>query len=345
MSIKLAIGYQLPEEDEEPFENIVEIVRNYRDQIEEVYFPWLDLPTCRSPLTMVNGIKDWSAQNKLETDLKKLKDMRLKLNLLLNANCYGQQSLSKYFENLICSLIVYLKETTGLDIVTSASLMVARTVKNNFPDIEVRASVNMRIGTVKSMEYVADLFDSYTIQREYNRDLQRIAELKEWADRKGKKLTFLVNSGCLNFCSGQVFHDNLVAHENEISQMKNVSGWNSSLCWNFYKDRNNWVSFLQNSWIRPEDLNNYIPYFSLAKLATRMHANPHKVVQAYAERKFNGNLLDLLEPSHSPLLGGYVIDNTKFPEDWFEKTTRCDKRCHLCDYCNSVLERVLIKVT
>lgn len=80
----------------------------------------------------------------------------------------------------------YLKGTIGLDIVTTASLMIARTIKNNFPDIEVRASVNMRIGTVKAMEYIADLFDSYNIQREYNRDLRRITELKEWADKHGK---------------------------------------------------------------------------------------------------------------------------------------------------------------
>jgi len=29
----------------------------------------------------------------------------------------------------------------------------------------VRASVNMRIGTIKGMEYVAELFDSYHVQR------------------------------------------------------------------------------------------------------------------------------------------------------------------------------------
>lgn len=344
MSIKLAVGYQLPEEGEEPSENIIQIVEDYCDQIEEVYFPWLDLPTCRSPLTIMDGIKDWSAQNKLEADLKKLKNMGIKLDLLLNANCYGQQSVSKYFENLICSVVSYLKETIGLDIVTTASLMVARTVKINFPDIEVRTSVNMRIGTVKAMEYIADLFDSYNIQREYNRDFQRISELKEWADKHGKKITFLVNSGCLNFCSGQIFHDNLVAHESEISQMKNIFGWNPSLCWNFYKDRNNWVSLLQNSWIRPEDLDNYTSYFSLAKLATRMHSNPRKVVQSYVERRFNGNLLDLFEPSHSPLLMGYIIDNTRFPEDWFKKVTSCDKKCYSCDYCDSVLKKVLVKI-
>lgn len=79
MSIKFAVGYQLPEEDEEPFENIVQIVEEYRNHIEEVYFPWLDLPTARSPLTVLGGIKDWTAQTKLEADLKKLKNMGIKV--------------------------------------------------------------------------------------------------------------------------------------------------------------------------------------------------------------------------------------------------------------------------
>ncbi len=232
--MKFAVGYQLAEEDEEPF---VEIVRDFRGQIEEVYFPWLDIPSGRSPMTMRDGVVDWNGQRKLEEELKNFKKMGIKLDLLLNANCYGRNSLSHYLKNLVCSIIGHLKETTGLDVVTTASLMIARTVKENFPEIDVRSSVNMRIGTVKGMEYVADLFDSFYIQREYNRDFQRIAEIKNWTDKHNKGLYILANSGCLNFCSGQVFHDNLVAHEAEIGAMNNIEGWNPIVCWNYYKKR------------------------------------------------------------------------------------------------------------
>ncbi|OQW96986.1 MAG: hypothetical protein BWK74_07310 [Desulfobacteraceae bacterium A6] len=338
--MKFALGYQLPEEGEEPF---VEIVKDFRESVEEVYFPWLDMPSGRSPMTRRDGFVEWDAQQRLEEDLKEIKAMGIKIDLLLNANCYGKDSLSLHFKNLICSIIAHLKEKTGLDVVTTTSLMIARTIKDNFPEIDIRASVNMRIGTIKAMEYVADLFDSFYIQREYNRDFQRIAEIKKWTDKQKKGLYILVNSGCLNFCSGQVFHDNLVAHESEIGQMKNVEGWNPSICWNYYKKKENWVTFLQNSWIRPEDLDNYNTYFSMAKLATRMHSNPRKVIQAYAEKKYNGNLLDLLEPGYGPLFFPYIIDNAKFLENWFEKTITCDKNCHQCNYCSQVLGKVLLK--
>ncbi len=337
--MKFAVGYQLPEEDEEPLTRIVE---EFAEQIEEVYFPWLDMPSGRSPMTARGGFVDWDGQRRLEADLRTFKEMGVKLDLLFNANCYGGESLSQALANRVCSIVEHLLATTGLDAVTTTSLMIAKTVQEQFPQIDVRASVNMRIGTVKGMEYVAELFDSFYLQREYNRDFDRIAEIKAWTDANGKELHFLVNSGCMNFCSGQVFHDNLVAHEAAIAETVNITGWNPSVCWNYYADRSHWVSLLQNSWVRPEDLHHYEGYFSVAKLATRMHANPRRVIAAYCQGQYRGNLLDLFEPSHGPLIAPAIIDNSRFPADWFERTTACDKRCWRCDYCSSVLEQVLV---
>jgi collagenase-like PrtC family protease len=264
--MKFTVGYQLPEEDEEP---LTAIVADFRDRIAEVYFPWLDQPSGRSPMS-------------------------------------------------------------------------ARTVKEHFPGVEVRASINLRLGTVKALEYVADVFDSFNVQREHNRDLDRIREIKAWAEAHGKRLQFLANSGCLSFCSGQVFHDNLVAHEAEIARTVNTTGWNPSQCWNYLADRSHWVALLQNTWIRPEDIPLHDGLFSVAKLATRMHANPRRVIRAYCEGRYRGNLLDLLEPSRSPLIAPHIIDNERFPADWFERTTACDKRCHACGYCEGVLDQVLV---
>lgn len=339
-AIKFAVGYQLDNGEEGKF---LEIAGDFRDQIEEVYFPWLDMPSGRPAMTVQKGVVDWNGQHKLEKDLIAIKGMGIKLNLLLNANCYGKYSLSMYLENLICSIIAHLREFAGLDIVTTASLMAARIVKTNFPNIDVRASVNMRIGTIKAMEYASPCFDSFYIQREYNRDFERIRELKTWAGKHGKRLYILANSGCLNFCPGQVFHDNIIAHDAEIKEMRNIDNWNPFLCWNYYKEKKNWVSFLQNSWIRPEDIGFYRDLFPVMKLATRTHANPRKVIQAYCRRSFKGNLLDLLEPGYGPVFLGYAIDNTRFPKDWFEKVVACGKQCYRCGYCLKVLKKILLK--
>ena len=339
--MKFAVGYQLPEEDEEP---LVDILADFGERIDEVYFPWPHMPTGRSPMGSRDGAVDWEAQARLEADLAALRDMGVRLDLLLNASCYGRHGFSRSLVNLVCSTIAHLCDTVGLDAVTTMSPLIARAVKEHFPAIDVRASVNMRLGTVRALRYVADLFDSFTIQREYNRDLARLQDLKDWCDAAGKGIRLLANSGCLNFCAVQTFHDNLVSHEKDVSEILNVTDDSPAMCWRFYQQRENWATFLQNSWVRPEDVHHYEPYVSVIKLATRMHANPRRVVRAYCTGEFAGNLPDLLEPGHGPLFAPYVFDNTRFPDDWFARTTSCDKRCHQCDYCAAVLDRVLVRV-
>ncbi|HHV97090.1 MAG TPA: hypothetical protein GXX37_11570 [Clostridiaceae bacterium] len=340
--MKFAVGYQLHEGEDESF---VDIVMFYHEHIGEVYFPWLDTPSGRSSLSNRRGTVNWKAQEQLENDLLTLRKAGIKLDLLLNANCYGRNSMSQYLANNICSIIDHIGSVVGeLDIVTTASPAIAHIVKSNFPDIEVRASVNMRIGTVKGMQYLAHLFDSYCMQRDYNRSPGHIEELLEWAKTNDKKLVMLANSGCLSFCSGQIFHDNLVAHESEIGETYNITGWIPYTCWNYYKDPDNWVSVLQNTWIRPEDLHNYEKYFPVVKLATRMHSRPGMVIDAYVRGRYYGNLLDLFEPGFGPAFAPYVIDNSRFPDDWFEVTTKCNKKCHECNYCKDVLKAVLIRM-
>lgn len=338
--MKFSVGYQLLyEEDGESF---ADIIKDYRDRIEDVYFPWLDLPSGRAPLNNQRGHVDWRGQEILESDLNDIRSMGVKLHLLLNASCYGKYNISSYLSNYICSVLSYLSDTTGCDTVTTMSPLIAKTVKRHFPDIEVRASVNMKIGTVKGMEYVADMFDSYNIQREFNRDPARINELRKWANANGKKLYILVNSGCMNFCSFQTFHDNTVSHEKDVNETINEKDI-ASLCKSYYKDKGHWVNFLQGSWIRPEDIPKHKKHFSGGlKLATRMHSNPRMVIDAYCSERYCGNLLDLMEPGHGPAFMPYIIDNAKFPEDWHDKVTNCDKNCSKCDYCSRVLEKVLI---
>ncbi|MCX7048470.1 MAG: hypothetical protein NTX50_23665 [Candidatus Sumerlaeota bacterium] len=338
--MKFAVGYQLAEPGEELF---VEMVRDHLGDVAEVYFPWDSMPSGRAALTERRGYIDWSAQVRIEDDLRALRQMGVRLNLLFNANCYGERAVSQFLENQVASVLEHLERVAGrIDTVTTASLAVARTVKRHFPTVEVRASVNMRIGTVQGMSYVAGLFDSYCVQRDFNRDLKRLAELKEWADGSGKKLEILANSGCLAFCSGQTFHDNLVAHEKDIDETVNIHDWTPMVCWNLLRDRAHWPVILQATWIRPEDLHHYEGLFDLVKLATRMHERPRLVIAAYARRSYQGNLLDLFEPGYGPALAPHVLDNTRFPDDWFATTSSCDRRCDRCGYCAGVLKRILV---
>lgn len=339
--MRFAVGYQLPDQDEEP---IVDVIEEYREQIAEVYFPWADMPSGRAPLSTTHGYTDWTAQRQLEHDLFRLREMGLKLDLLFNAACYGGRAISEWLENQVRSVLDYMDAGVGgVDIATTTSPFIARTIQKHHPQVEVRASINMKIGTIKGMQYLADVFDSYHVQREFNRDLDYLRELREWADANDKKLIMLANSGCMIHCSGQAFHDNMVAHEAEIDECVNVRDWNAHTCWRLLQDPANRVCVLQNTWVRPEDIHHYEDLFPVVKLATRMHARPRAVIDAYAKREFRGNLLDLMEPGFGPAFAPAIIDNTRFPEDWFERTSTCQRRCHACGYCAEVLEQVLVE--
>lgn len=334
---KLSIGYQ--HSDEIGFSSYV---TRYRDRIEEVYFAWVDQPSGRSMVGGYDGYFDYSIQSAMVEELRRIKGENVKLHLLFNGNCYGDEALSKSLAGRVYSIIDYLSDMgIAPDGITTTSPAIAFMIKERYEGIDLRASVNMRIGSIKGIKYQEHLFDSFCLAKECNRDLDRLREIKAYAEERGKRISILANSGCFRDCSGQIFHDNLVAHEAGISCRKNID-FMPYTCWSYLRDRENHHCVLENTWIRPEDIHNYEGLCDIIKLATRMHALPGMVIDAYAREQYSGNLLDIFEPGHGPALAPVVVDNDRFPTDWFERTTACDKCCERCGYCRSVAERVFV---
>jgi len=286
---------------------LLENIKIYKDNIYEVYFSWGDIPNGRTSQLESESYRPWEMQDMQRNALKELSKEGIALNLLFNANCYGKDSLSRAFFNKIGEIIDYVAETYGLNSITTTSPLIAKFVHQNFEGLEVRASVNMEIGTVQGMDYLAEFFDSYYMKRELNRDFEAIKGLHEWCTKNGKKMYLLANSGCLNYCSAHNFHDNLVAHEAEIAQMDNAYEFHG-LCKAYLKEESHYRALIDNTnFIRPEDMHLYEPYFEAAKLATRIHKNPSMVLNSYMRGKYSGNILELLEPAHN--IYPYVIEN------------------------------------
>ena len=335
--LKLSVGYQYSEKF-----CFSKIVSDYAQNIEEVYFPWVDTASGRSVIGGYDGYFDYGLQNILLNELKKIRALGIKLDLLFNANCYGEEAMSEVLRGKVYSIIDFLEDNGVLpEIVTTTSPAIAFIIKERYPQIELKASVNMKISTIKGMQYVSHLFDSYCVAKECNRNIEQLKLLKEWAVQNNKKITILANSGCMRDCSGQIFHDNMVAHEQEISKQKNIE-FLPYMCWNYLQQKENFVAVLQNTWIRPEDIDNYEGLVDTIKIATRSHQLPGMVIGAYARRKYSGNLLDLFEPGFGPAFAPYVIDSSRIPDDFWIHTTSCNKDCTKCDYCNKVLKESLV---
>ena len=305
-----------------------------------MYFSWGSFPNGRAPDTACGTLTEWEAYKKMTDDLCRLNGEGLKFNLLFNGNCYGRESLAQSFYNKIGDTVDYILNSFNLSSVTTTSPLIAKFIKTNFPSLKTRASVNMGIGSQRGMDYVGTYFDGYYLKREYNRDFDKIREMKAYCEENGKKLFILANSGCLADCSAHTFHDNLVSHEKEIAEMKNGYTF-EGICHEYLKDRKNYISLLRDTtFIRPEEVHLYEPYFDSMKLATRATDMAAMVLKSYVEGSHPGNILELLEPNHAGRLYPYVIDNKKLTD----RRLFCNKKCNECTVCSDELKGALTNI-
>ncbi len=330
--MKFSVGYFAQDEYDRTF---AQALPTYGDAVAEVYFPWPGIRTCRSEL------RGEEAQAQLLNGLRAASRKNMNLNLLLNANCYGGDALSETLHRQIETAMDTITAAAGrISSVTTTSLFAAHAVRKMDPSIHIRASVNMRLKTWAQMCQLLDLFDGFYLAREMNYELSAIAVLKKRLQEAGKSLHLLANSGCTADCPGQIFHDNLVAHEEEIAACSNETDFNPYVCWRFYEKKGNHHRLLSNTWIRPEDLHHYEALFPVVKLATRIHSHPSRVISAYSKGRYAGNILDLMEPSHASVLYPAMLRNDLFPDEWFERRKTCHRNCELCSYCASVFEKI-----
>jgi len=323
VEMKFQVGYQ----NNRKFLNYL---LEHGEMVSELYFPWGAFTTGRG----VNA-----EQQQLEDDLALFAGKKFKFCLLLNGNCYGKEALSKAFFERLGSAAGEIRERFGLASVTTASPVIAGFLKKNFPALHIRASVNMEIGTPEGVEYLADEFDSFYLKREYNYDRARIVRMREVCRKLGKKLYILANSGCLNFCSARTFHDNLVAHDAELREVRNRQDFMPHLCWERYHSGSNLEDFLRSSWIRPEDIKHYAPYCHTMKLATRQHSNPRMILGAYCSERFDGNVLDLTEPCYAQAFAPRILDNRSL--DDVELPGLCGSNCTHCGRCQEILQKAV----
>lgn len=336
-----SLGYRLFDDGSD---TIYEIVKDFDGHIKDVYFAYATDPSGRSALC---ADKDLDTIEYQIEELSAISNAGCSLTLLLNAACYGKDSVSQDFEKKIASTIKKLSKSMKISKVTTTSVFVAQILKKHFPHISVCASVNMRAGSIKAYQQLCEYFDEFYMQREFNRDFSKIEELSSWCQENNKKLNILLNSGCLHSCAYQSFHDNLVAHEKEID-FNNVSA--SAIyapCHEFLKSKNIYDAaaiYLANTWVMPHELDRYDRFFSTGKLATRLHTNPRHVVNAYVNRERYPNIFYLTEPNYHDVFAGYYLDTSLLDRDWYEKVLNCDKNCFKCGYCKSQAKKALIKL-
>lgn len=329
--MKFSIGYQRIRYGE----SFPDLIRDYCSSVGEVYFSY---PGIASGRPESGSLPDQIEQT--ERELAAIRHMGISLDLLINGNCYGRYAISEKFEREILTTIDRLgKNDLMPEVITTTTPFAAAAVKKYFPDIQVRASVNMRIDSVTAIEYLAPRFDSFYIRCDLQRDLETVQLFSTRCKEYGKKLGMLVNSGCLRNCPYQTFHDNLVSHDDEIREIRNVRDFNPCLCLERSQDKDHAADFLRASWIRPEDVKKYAPYVDFMKLATRNSTSVRTILDAYCSGSFDGNMFDLTEPCFTGVYAPKILDNKLL--DGEELPGLCASNCTRCGRCGNILRKAL----
>lgn len=309
-------------------------------RIREVFFAWPGVLSCRPAPEFKPEVRA-----RLLDDLHWARNNSIELDTLFNCNCYGDQAISPELAAFVDRVLREM-DAEGLfpETVTTTSPFIATVLRTHFPSVKIRWSVNLRVHGTIGFESVEELFDSFYVSREHQRDRRYLAELADWAKQHGKVMGLQANSGCLRQCPFQTFHDNLHGHGDgrrpeDVATAKDY-GFSFFRCKTHY-ERGNYEDFLRATWLRPEDMPNYEPFVEIVKLATRRHPHPVKVLEAYATCRYSGNLADLMDPAHA---FPKRFENERFDavSDLWEAVRECPNanNCRHCGTCTKLMKEV-----
>jgi collagenase-like PrtC family protease len=264
----------------------------------------------------------------------------LKADLVLNSTCEGT---SWYSEKNIAQKMDYLEclhKDHGLEAVTIANPINMRTVRRRLPDIEICASVLSDIDCLQRAEVFALAgANIITPDVNINRNLELLKAIK---DRTRTEIKLMVNEGCLYKCPFRKFHFNYISHKSrEPGEIEQCFFFNCLpvIC----RER---TQILKSGWIRPEDTSKYAGISNYFKIVGRTCASAMVVraVRAYLEEKWTGDMLDLISGPMNLFAvgyGAYLSNPGLGAAGFFEKVTTCKNDCDDCDYCRSLIDRLL----
>jgi collagenase-like PrtC family protease len=221
----------------------------------------------------------------------------IQFNYLLNASCQGNREITRKGQKEINALLDWIS-SIGVASVTVASPFMLQLVKARHPQLKVRISVFGGVDRVRKAQMWEELgadcivLDSILV----NRELQTLEQI-----RKAVRcdLELMANNNCLTGCAMSPMHMNALAHTGQA--------WHANkgffIDWCFLKctemKMREPVNYIRSEWIRPEDLHIYEELgYDLFKIAERDIPTEMMMlrVKAYSERRYDGNLLDLVQP-------------------------------------------------
>lgn len=243
-----------------------------------------------------------TSRHDLERHVAACRRAGLGFNYLLNAACLDNLEYTRGGQRRIRRLLDWLSEI-GVRSATVANPFLLRLIKAGYPGLEVRVSVFAAVNDVRRARYWEELgadritLDSLQINREFDL-LRKIREAVRC------RLELLASNSCIQNCPLQPYHPNLLSHASQRGHRTHGFAIDWCLLWCSYMKIREPVNYLRADWIRPEDIEHYEALgYDEFKLTERNAPTEMLVLRAraYHERRYDGNLLDLVQPYGFPV--------------------------------------------
>jgi collagenase-like PrtC family protease len=294
-------------------------------------------------------------KEEIEGYIEKVHDNGMEFSYLLNAPCLNNLEYdSKYHEKLI-NYIQWI-EDMGTDSVIVTIPFLIQLIEKQFPNLKIRVSTISQVNSINRAKFYESLgATQITPDVMINRDFQTLKQMKKAIQAE---LVLLLTDGCLFQCPFRNYHYNILGHASQTIQQFNRNYIDTCILNCSIIKFSNPTEVLKCRWIRPEDLKYYEEIgINRFKIAGRRMSTDWIVrsVKAFSERKYEGNLVDIVQ-GFSMSYGGLekkdpnakigdtirneaksklYIDNTKldgFIE--FFKKQNCNAMCDECNYCS-----------
>lgn len=236
------------------------------------------------------------SKKRLEEHVKKTLEAGIKFNYLLNGSCLSNHEQSEEWQENFKDFLNYLRDI-GVNALTVSNPFILQLVKKYYTNFTVRISTFACVDNFEKAKYWEDLGADY-ICVDFVKVNRNFKELKYMVDNlKKSKIEILMTNSCLKDCPYIHTHTSALSHaSNKFDDTSKYVDWCLLNCQK--KEIEDSDEYIKSPWVRPEDVRYYeeigIEHF---KITERDFPTTEliKRVKAYSDRKYDGNLIDLIQ--------------------------------------------------
>ena len=214
--------------------------------------------------------------------------------------------------------------------------------------LEAIPSVNFMIDAAPKLAAVMEMVgdsrflppSKISLDRSLNRCPGALRDLAALIRKRyaGMHIELLANEGCLNHCPLRSTHEALIAAANTGTTIDTFCLNRDLGCMRVLSERPHRI--LASPFIRPENVRHYADVADIIKICGRTLGGTFlsRVLTAYADGKYSGNLLDLLDAAHW-MAQRWELPNSGLPENILQQLTACDQNCATCELCQKIFQQ------